>query len=98
MLKKEKLSNGKIKVTFRISECVWADHINLVGEFNNWDTQSHPLKQSSGDACWHISIDLEAHRAYRFRYLVDGKSWMNDDHADRYEGNAFGTSDSIVLI
>jgi hypothetical protein len=39
---------------------------------------------------------LEANNSYRFRYLVDGEEWMDDDHADGYEANVFGGFDSVV--
>jgi 1,4-alpha-glucan branching enzyme len=97
MLEKEPTENGYVRVTFRVSHYIWADCIALVGEFNGWDTHSHLLHQTRGDGEWHISLLLEANSSYRFRYLVDGKEWMDDDHADRYEPNPFGGFDSVVL-
>jgi hypothetical protein len=41
-------------------------------------------------------VVLKAGQRYRFRYLLDGKQWFNDWHADDYEDNAYGTSDSVV--
>jgi hypothetical protein len=41
---------------------------------------------------------LETGREYRFKYLIDGKRWENDWHADRYEPNIYGTDDSVVVI
>ena len=96
MLEKEQLENGHVRVTFRVSHHVWADEITLAGEFNGWDTRSHPLCSTRGDSEWHTALVLEAGRSYRFRYLVDGKEWMDDDHADGYEPNPFGGFDSVV--
>ncbi len=96
MLEKEPTEDGWVRVTFRVSHYVWADCIALVGEFNGWDAQSHLLHQTRGDGEWHISIVLQANRRYRFRYLVDGREWMDDDHADGYEPNPFGGFDSVV--
>ena len=96
MLEKERLENGTVRVTFRVSHHVWADSIALVGEFNGWDTHSHPLHRTRDDGEWHISLDLQTDRAYRFRYLVDGSEWMDDDHADGTIANPFGGFDSIV--
>jgi hypothetical protein len=28
---------------------------------------------------------------------VDGRDWMDDDHADGYEANPFGGYDSVVV-
>jgi 1,4-alpha-glucan branching enzyme len=96
MLEKEPLENGTMRITFRVSHYIWADSIALVGEFNDWDPHRHLLQRTRGDGEWHISLSLEANSSYRFRYLVDGKEWMDDDHADGYEPNVFGGFDSVV--
>jgi 1,4-alpha-glucan branching enzyme len=96
MLEKESLGNGYVRITFRVSHYIWADSIALVGEFNDWDAHSHTLQRARDDGEWHISLVLGANRSYRFRYLVDGKEWMDDDHADAYEPNPFVGFDSVV--
>jgi 1,4-alpha-glucan branching enzyme len=97
MLEKEPLENGTVRVTFRVSHYIWADSIALVGEFNDWDVHSHPLHQTRDDGEWHISLALQTNRTYRFRYLVNGEEWMDDDHADGYDPNPFGGFDSVVF-
>ena len=97
MLEKEPLENGTVRITFRVSHYIWADSIALVGEFNGWDQQSHLLRQTRDDGEWHISLVLPTGNTYRFRYLVDGKEWMEDDHADRTDPNPFGGFDSVVV-
>jgi 1,4-alpha-glucan branching enzyme len=96
MLEKEPLENGSVQVTFRVSHYIWADSIALVGEFNDWNAHSHLLHQTREDGEWHITLVLEKNRTYRFRYLVDGRDWMDDDHADSCEANPFGGFDSVV--
>jgi 1,4-alpha-glucan branching enzyme len=96
MLKKEVLVNNKVRVTFEVSRHIWADRITLVGDFNNWDAHSHLLQQTRDDEDWHISVELEVGRSYRFRYLVDGWQWMDDDKADGYETNPYGGVDCVV--
>ncbi|RME43128.1 MAG: glycoside hydrolase family 13, partial [Chloroflexi bacterium] len=36
---------GKVLVTFTIPCTIWADTIHLVGDFNDWNKESHPLVQ-----------------------------------------------------
>jgi hypothetical protein len=43
-----------------------------------------------------LTVDLDAGRAYRFRYLLDGQRWDNDWAADAYVANDFGGDDSVV--
>lgn len=96
MLEKETQAKGIVRVTFRISQHIWADYIALVGEFNNWDTHSHLLRQTGPNGEWQVSLELEAGCSYRFRYLVDGDEWMDDDHADSSEPSMYGGFDSVV--
>jgi hypothetical protein len=39
-----------------------------------------------------------APHTYRFRYLVDGRSWENDWAADLYVPNGYGGDDSVVDV
>jgi 1,4-alpha-glucan branching enzyme len=96
MLKKEALGDGRMLVTFQVSKHLWADRVALVGEFNNWDPRSHFLRQTHGDADWHVTLELEAGRSFRFRYLVDGERWIDDDRADGCAPDPRGGFDSVV--
>ena len=85
MIKKETISGtNQIRVTFAVPSTAWADRVNLVGEFNDWDTTATPMFQTRSDADWQVKVDLKAGLRYRFRYLVDGKEWLNDWHADDF--------------
>ena len=97
MLEKEPLEDGHVRVTFRVSHHIWADSIALVGEFNDWDAHRHLLKQTRDDGEWHVTLNLPNQRTYRFRYLVDGREWMDDNHADGYLANPYGGYDSVVV-
>ena len=97
MIGKESVAdNGQVRVIFRLPNTAFTDRISVVGEFNDWDTTATPMKHLRPDAEWTATIVLEAGRRYRFRYLRNGKEWLNDWYADDYEDNAFGTSDSVV--
>lgn len=87
---------GQVLVTFGLPSSIWAERVNLVGEFNDWDTTATPMSRSRADADWKVSFELEAGRRYRFRYLVDGEEWLNDWHADDYVANPHGSDDSVV--
>jgi len=85
-----------VRVTFELSSSLWAERANLVGDFNNWDTTATPMIRTRSDANWRAAIELEAGRRYAFRYLVDGKEWLNDWHADDHVENPYGSYDSVV--
>jgi 1,4-alpha-glucan branching enzyme len=91
-------NNGKeyAQVTFTIPNTLWADQIYLVGDFNDWDRTAHPLRHDR-DGNWTITVDLEAGRAYQFRYLIDGTHWTNDNQADAYVHNPYGSDNFMVI-
>ncbi|GAB4520644.1 MAG: isoamylase early set domain-containing protein [Anaerolineae bacterium] len=84
-----------IRVTFELPSSFWAETIHLVGEFNQWNQRSHPLRQGR-DGAWRISLDLPRGRRYEFLYLVNGVQWQNDPDADDYVLNEYGTYNSVV--
>ena len=87
---------GAVRVTFELSSALWAERVNLVGEFNDWDTTATPMVRSRSDANWKATLELPEGQSYRFRYLVDGKEWLNDWHADDHIENPYGSYDSVV--
>ncbi|MEM9553040.1 MAG: isoamylase early set domain-containing protein [Acidobacteriota bacterium] len=97
MLKKSYSKTGKrCRVTFKVPEAE-AERIAVLGEFNAWDAGSHPLVRRK-DGSFSTTISLEAGREYRFRYLVDGDEWRNDDAADALVPNRFGTQDCVLAL
>jgi 1,4-alpha-glucan branching enzyme len=97
MIKKEPVSESDlVRVTFELPSTMWAERVNLVGDFNDWDTTATPMKHHRSDANWKAAVELPLGRRYRFRYLVDGKEWLNDWHADDHVENPYGSYDSVV--
>lgn len=48
-----------------------AQSVYLVGDFNGWDSTSHPMRRRE-DGRWFIEVQLR-HGYHRYRFLVDGK-------------------------
>ena len=87
------------KVTFTLAKNLTdtAKHINLAGDFNNWDIESIPMKKQK-DGVFSVSVDLEKCGEYQFKYLLDGKVWINDKEADKQVLNDFKTKNSVVIV
>lgn len=84
------------KVTFSVP-AEWAEkNVKLVGDFNNWDKEADSLKKKKDK--WEVTMRLKPENTYRFKYLIDGEEWVNDDAADSYVANDFGTEDSVVKV
>ena len=98
-IKKQYLKSKPVcKVTFRISERVGnaAATAHVVGEFNNWDFSSTPMKKLKTGA-FTTTLNLKKGREYQFRYLLDDKNWENDADADKYVPTPFGDCENSVI-
>lgn len=99
--KKTMKSKPVCKVTFQFpkdgAESFQAKKINLVGDFNNWDQGSMPMKKQK-DGSFSVSLELEKGREYQFKYLINENTWENDWSADKYVTSPFsGTENSVVI-
>ena len=98
-IKKKYLKSKPVcKVTFRISEEIGksAATAHVVGEFNEWDISSTPMKKLKKGA-FTATLNLEKGREYQFRYLLDNSHWQNDGDADKLVPSPFGDSENSVI-
>jgi 1,4-alpha-glucan branching enzyme len=86
------------RVTFKIPAGQAAVQSAVVlGDFNGWNAHATPMKRGR-DGGWSATVTMATGRPYRFRYLLDGTHWANDDGADAAVRNHFGTEDSVVSL
>ncbi|UTF51712.1 isoamylase early set domain-containing protein [Desulfomicrobium sp. ZS1] len=96
--KKYHKSKQVCRVGFKFDgdEAQTANSVCLAGDFNDWDINATPMNRNkTGFEC---SMDLSSGQQYRFRYVIDGKVWCNDSHADDYEYSGIGESMNSVLL
>lgn len=97
MLKKNYSKTGtSCRVTFKVAD-VEADQIAVLGDWNDWTPDTDELKKRK-DGSFSKTISLDAGREYKFRYLLDGETWQNDDEADNLVPNRFGTADCVLEL
>jgi 1,4-alpha-glucan branching enzyme len=97
--KKQYLKSKAIcKVTFKLSkkQAQAADSVRLVGDFNEWDLSSVPMKKLK-DGGFTTTVNLAKDTHYQFRYLLDDKAWENDWEADAYIPSPVCFSDNSVV-
>lgn len=70
------LGNREVAVVFRLPAQIWAEHINLVGDFNGWSTSANPMRL--GEQYWEARLSLPAGRRYYYAYLIDGHEWCTE--------------------
>jgi 1,4-alpha-glucan branching enzyme len=98
-IKKQYLKSKPVcKVTFRISEKLGnsASAAYVVGEFNDWNSSSTPMKKLKTGA-FTTTLNLEKGKEYQFRYLLDNMTWENDADADKYVPTPFGDCENSVI-
>jgi len=50
------------------------------------------------DGTFSVSVEMESGLEQQFRYLADGKKWLNDEAADKYVTTALGNENSVVIL
>jgi 1,4-alpha-glucan branching enzyme len=83
------------KVTFKFKTD--AEQLTLAGDFNSWNETSTPMKKAK-DGYFSITVEMETGREHQFRYLANGKTWLNDDSADKYVTTPLGSENSVVIL
>jgi 1,4-alpha-glucan branching enzyme len=89
----------KCKVTFSLdkNDVKSAKHVCVAGDFNNWDVESTPMKKVK-DGEYSASVELANGNEYQFKYVLDGKEWINEPEADKFVPNAFQSKNSVVIL
>ncbi len=98
-LKKQFLkSKSACKVTFTVNADLieGAKEVALLGEFNNWDPSEDTMRKLK-DGSFTKTIELEIGQEYQFRYLVDGKRWINDKEADKFTHSGVAAEENSVV-
>ena len=72
-----------------------AQAVSLVGDFNQWDPNAHPMKQMP-DQAWLVSVSLK-HGHHRYAFLVDGQVTL-DPRAQGITRNDKGERVSLVPV
>ena len=92
---KSRGAKGKARITFTVDPQVGAQTAAVCGEWNDWSADADVMHRDA-EGGFSVTVGLDAGRAYRFRYLLDGQRWDNDWSADAYQPNGFGGDDSVV--
>ncbi|NNE33020.1 MAG: glycoside hydrolase [Winogradskyella sp.] len=96
-IKKQYLKSKPIcKVTFLVP-AQEAKSVAVVGNFNEWDSKKATNLKKLKNGTFKGTVDLEKDNSYEFRYLVDGKTFINEEQADSYAWNDFAGAENSVL-
>ena len=87
-----KFIKGKIKFEYSAPE---AKEVSLVGNFNQWNSQTNPMKKDR-KGIWKVTLPLEPGR-YEYRFLADG-NWENDPSCSCCVTNEFGGENCVRIV
>jgi 1,4-alpha-glucan branching enzyme len=76
-----------------------AKNVSVAGDFNGWDTKSHPLrpdKRDGSNEMWQRIVRLEP-GAYEYRFIVDDM-WYDDPNSLERCANEFGCYNCIIRV
>lgn len=96
MLKRQPLGD-RAKVTFALPLDDAPATVSVVGDFNDWDPQAHPMKKRS-NGTRSVSVELPAGATYRFKYVSEHGDWFCDPAADGEEWNEYATTNSLLQV
>ncbi len=93
LVQQERLKNGKtVELSLQAPE---AKEVFVAGEFNQWDTQSTPMKRGK-DGNWKVKTSLPPGR-YEYKFLVDNR-WMEGLPGTELVPNRFGTQNCVLRV
>lgn len=87
--------DGPVPAVFRL-KAPGAKRVSVVGTFNGWDPQAHPLGGPDRNGIWSLSLPLPPGR-YRYEFIVDGVRWVTDPNAQASEADGFGARNSLLF-
>lgn len=93
LTKKFYKTKDEAEVTFEFG-CDDVSSVALVAEFNDW--QPMEMSYSKKLKVFRAKVRLPKDNDFHFRYLINNNKWVNDEQADKYLSNGFGTENSVV--
>jgi 1,4-alpha-glucan branching enzyme len=81
-----------VKVTFALPLGQTAGRCSVVGDFNEWQPDTHPMRRRA-NGTRSASVTVPRGTSIRFRYLGENGHWFNDPEVAELEG-----SDSILVV
>ena len=91
---RSKQSVKRRRVTFSL-EAPSAGEVVLTGDFNNWNSETHLMK-NDGNGMWNKIVMLQPGK-YEYKFLIDG-DWKEDPGNQHTCYNCFGTLNSVLSI
>lgn len=83
----------KVKFSFQVDA---AETIEILGLNSDW--KNSVIMSRKKDGSFTADVNLPKDSTHEFKYLVNETLWVNDPEADKEVPNAFGGSNSVIVI
>jgi 1,4-alpha-glucan branching enzyme len=70
--------NGTVRVTFALPIDEPGGAVSVVGNFNDWNPHTHPLRKRANQTR-SAAVTVQAGSTLHFRYLAEGGVWFDDE-------------------
>ena len=88
-------NEGKVNVTFSMSDVECCDCLYLVGWFDEWDASVYRMEQCS-DGSWSLTLELEPGCQYQYGFRTPDGKWLDDSAAPAGPGQ-LGLQHSFII-
>ncbi len=83
----------KVKFSFKPEQ---GETVSILGLNSDW--KNSVIMSKKKDGSFSADVNLPKDSKHEFKYLVNETLWVNDPEADQEVPNAFGGSNSVVVI
>ena len=90
-------ADAELLVKFTL-EAPAATRVQVVGDWNEWDSTADALHDEDSDGIWEPDIKLDPGREYRYQFFIDDSEWVADPMAPLKIDDGFGGQNSILRI
>jgi hypothetical protein len=83
----------KVKFSFTVEN---AETIEILGLNSDW--QNSIIMNKKKDGTFSTEVNLPKESKHEFKYRINETEWVNDPEADAEAPNAFGGSNSVIVL
>src|SRR5262249_23299158 len=74
-----------------------ATKVALAGDFNGWNTADND-RRPDGSGLWLVEVKTPPAGRYQYKFIVDGKRWIEDPNNGLRAADGYGGLNSLLLI
>ena len=77
--------DGNVRVTFTLPVDEHGGAVSVVGNFNDWNPYTHPLRRRA-NRTRSAAVTVQVGSTLHFRYLAEGGVWFDDETVPAQDG------------